>query len=168
SVYWEDAQSIEADQTVYTIGTIEARGDRQVDVYGWVDEITCPDPLTPWEDEFGACSYDSRWIYADPGAVTLTMAKKNASAQLTGTVVLSDGMVDTAVALDVSLVGTGATYRTSNSFSYRDSDGVSYTFRSKDTGRQATVAGSIGDVTISGDSSGSFGTYRQMEREMIP
>lgn len=168
SVSWEDAQSIGVGQTLYTFGNIEARGDRQVDVFGWVDEITCPDPITPFDDEFADCTYDSRWIYADPGAVTLTLAKKNASAQLTGTVVLTDGMVDTAVALDVTLVGTGATYRTSNSFSYRDSDGVSYSFRSKDTGRQATATGSIGDVTISGDSSGSFGTYRQMEREMIP
>ncbi|KAB7741414.1 hypothetical protein GA707_17865 [Nostocoides sp. F2B08] len=168
SVFWEDAQSIGADQTLYTIGSIEARGDQQVDVFGWVDEITCPDPITPFDDEFGDCSYDSRWIFTDPGAVTLTLAKKKASAQLTGTVVLTDGMVDTAVALDVTLVGTGPTYRTSNSFSYRDSDGVSYSFRSQDTGRQATATGSIGDVIISGDSSGSFGTYRQMEREVLP
>lgn len=168
SVSWEDAQSIGAGQTLFTFGNIEVRGDRQVDVFGWVDQITCPDPITPFDDEFEDCTYDSRWIYADPTAVTLTLAKKNASAQLTGTVVLTDGMVDTAVALDVTLIGTGATYRTSNAFSYRDSDGVSYSFRSKDTGREATATGSIGDVTISGSSSGSFGTYRQMEREMLP
>ena len=168
SVSWEDAQSIGGGQTLYTFGNIEARGDRQLDVFGWVDEITCPDPVTPFDDEFGDCTYDSRWIFADPDAVTLTLAKKNASAQLTGTVVLTDDVVDTAVGLDVTLVGTGPTYRTSNSFTYTDSDGVSYRFRSNDTGRQATATGSIGDVTISADSFGSFGTYRQMEREMLP
>lgn len=168
SAYWQDIARTGEGATVYTFGSLEARGDEQVEVFGSVDVVTCPDPITPWEDEFGQCSYDSRWIYADPGAVTLTMGKKSSSAQLTGTVVLTNEWGETTAALEVSFLGTGPTYRTSNSFTYRDSDGVSYSFRSRDTGREATVTGSIGDIVITGDVYGSFGTYRQMEREMIP
>lgn len=167
SAYWERSVGTGDGATVYTFGGLEARGDLQVDVFGWVDEFTCPDPVTPFEDPESECSYEFDWIYADPSEVTLTMGKKNASAQLTGTVLIANESGETEAELDVTFEGFGATYRATNSFTYRDSDGVRFSVRSTDTGRSATVSGSIGEIDLAG-AEGSIGTYRQMEREMLP
>jgi hypothetical protein len=167
SAYWNDETTLGTGETVYTFGSVDAFGDRLVEAYGYVDVVTCPEGVIVWEDEAGECDYTGGFFWAEPGAVTLDVAKKGTAATLTGTVVLSNEAGDTAVPLDVSFVGSGPSFRTTSSFTYRDSDGTRYAFRATNTGRQAEVTGSVGDFDIVGDVEGSFGTYRQMEREVI-
>ncbi|MGA8045629.1 MAG: hypothetical protein WCA30_05110 [Dermatophilaceae bacterium] len=164
-VYWDEQEDL-GDSVRYTYGGIDAFGDRNVELYGYLEVITC---LKEFPDETDPCTYEYSYVYADPGAVTLDLGKKNTGASLSGPVVLEGELGDSeTVQLDISLVGTGATIKSRNSFTYRDPDGVRYSVRSSQTGREADASGSIGDIVLSASASGEFGTYRQMEREMIP
>ena len=164
-VYWDEVEDL-GDSLRYTYGGIDAFGDRRVELYGYLDIATC---LKEVPEETDPCTYEYRYIYADPAAVTLDVAKKNSAAALTGEVTLADDFGnEETVALDISLLGAGATIKSTNSFTYRDSDGVRFSVRSSQTGRAATASGSIGDIELPESAAGEFGTYRQMEREMLP
>ncbi len=83
----------------YHVGYLDVRGDKVVDVFGEVTDWTCPEGELP--PEFGGghgeeepetdCTLESsRFIYADPGAITFTVDRKLNAATLVGNLIVSD------------------------------------------------------------------------------
>ncbi|NHA68432.1 hypothetical protein [Phycicoccus flavus] len=160
------------------VGYLSAQGDRVVDVFGEVYDWTCPDGVLPpdggghGEEPETECALENvRFVYAQPGAVTLTVDKKLAKARLTGVLDVSDHDGGSAgrPPVDITWTGIGSS-STERSYSTFTENGTRYRSRYTATTREGDVEGRIGAMVFddeAGETSyGAFGTYRTDERAM--
>lgn len=164
------------------VGFLDARGDRLVDVFGEVVDWTCPEGSMPpvggghgEEPPETDCTQEStRFVFADPSQVTLTVDKKLASARLVGTLVVSDheGESQGQPPVDITWTGFGSASRQTSYSTYTDDSGVRFTTRTTETYRPGDVEGRIGamvfDDEVGETSDGAFGTFRTDDRGSTP
>jgi hypothetical protein len=167
----------------YHVGYLEVRGDKAPDVYGDVADWTCPEGELP--PEFGGghgeeepetnCTLESsRFIYADPSAITFTVDRKLNAATLVGNLYVSDheGEGTANPPVNMTWTGIGTSSKSTNTSTYTDSNGSRWSYRTTETGREGDISGRIGVMVFddeAGESSnGYFGTYRTDERQSTP
>lgn len=170
TIQWDSTTTDASGATTYLSGYLDVRGTKVIEVQGNVDIVTCPEGVEPWSGDDEACDYGGGWIEA--ASVKLSMDKKLTRATISGTANYfswdgegEGGMV--AEPVDVTLTGVGGITTTRENHTYTDENGVSYRFRSTDTGRAATVSGSFAGHDLA-DAYGSFGTFKNAERLRIP
>lgn len=166
----------------YHVGYLEARGDRVIDVFGEVFDWTCPPGETPplggghgEEPPETTCVLESqRFVFAEQGAVTLTVDRKLGSARLVGRLLVSDheGEGTANPPVDITWTGIGTSSRQTMYSTYTDDSGVKFTTRTAETFRQGDVEGRIGVMVFDDEagetSDGAFGTFRIDDRGSTP
>jgi hypothetical protein len=162
-------------------GFLDVSGDRTVQAWGFVTDWTCrAGELPPGsgggheEPPPSNCDFHSeRFIQSAPGDLKLRMDKKLSSAQLTGTVQVSNhgggGGVATPT-VDITWTGVGATNTSTYTDESVDEFGNRWFYSGSQTTRQAEVSGRIGamDFDEADDIAyGRFGTYKFTERSRV-
>lgn len=167
----------------YHVGYLEVRGDKVPEVYGDVADWTCP--LGELPPEFGGghgeeepktnCTFEgSRFIYADPSAITFSVDRKLNAATLVGELIVSDheGAGEASPPVDMTWTGIGTTSKSTNTWAYSDSNGSKWSDRTTETGREGDISGRIGGMIFDDEdgefSNGYFGTYRTDSRQTTP
>ncbi|MCA1783805.1 MAG: hypothetical protein ABR616_00240 [Dermatophilaceae bacterium] len=183
SISWIEMGATDgAGETEILLGDLSVMGDKLPDAFGSVYVYSCSDGETPGggghgeEPVEGACDLvESRWIFAEPGAITLTMDRKLTTAKISGRLTVygdHDGEAIGFPMANITLTGFGVTSTSRDSGSYTDSNGQRYSYKSTNTGRQGVVTGSIGAMVFDdepGESSwGYFGSFRSMDRSSTP
>ena len=164
TVSWSETRELEDGSTQFVWGNLDARGSKNVSVNGNIEVITCPAESESGDD----CTFEFRYLEND-GPAGLTMNSKTGAARLTGSVMIYSDLGAETASVDITWTGSGPQYRTRETFTYTDETGVRFTIRSTNTGRQAEVSGFVGDVNLDGDEVyGSFGSYREMLRDVTP
>jgi len=160
---------------------IEDLGNGRANIFGFVDDLTCPPGVIPnggggghleEEPEPGpnGCTYEGgRSI--ENGTTTFTMDRKLNMATLTGTLRVFGGHGEGPVGqprVNMILTGVGDTFSSSERGSFTDGTSTSrwsYSF----SGRSATVSGAIGAMifdNVEGEySNAQMGSYRNMQRD---
>lgn len=155
-------------------------GTRVPQVFGQVADWTCPEGERPPygggphhdeppPPEESACTLESVRFITGTTDLRFSIDPKLTTARLTGALAVSDHGSGTAVnpPVDMTWTGVGATVTDRVSGSYSDGT-TTYTFRYAFSGRAATVDGRIGPMLFTDDaddeSTGSLGSYRNMER----
>ena len=165
----------------YHVGFLEVRGDKAPEVYGDVTDWTCPDGELP--PEFGGheeepetnCTLEgSRFIYADPSAITFTVDRKLNAATLVGNLIVSDheGAGEASPPVNMTWTGIGTISKSTNTSTYTDSNGSKWSDRTTETAREGDISGLIGAMVFDDEggefSYGYFGTYRTDSRQTTP
>ena len=140
----------------FHIGYIDAYGTSQntADAYGFIEDFDCSPGQEPWGDENGdnACTYVGFREISGSG-LSFVMDRKLTSATLTGeaTIYSYDDMdyptAGVASSIDLTWTGTGSTSRTMSTYRYVE-NGTRYSDRFHSTSRQASLSGSVQNVTI--------------------
>ena len=167
----------------YHVGYLDVRGDKVVDVFGEVYDWSCPKGELP--PEFGGghgeeepdtkCTLEStRFIFADPGAITFTVDRRLNAATLVGRLIVSDhdGAGEASPPVNMKWTGVGVSSKSTNTSSYTDSNGSRWSDRTTETAREGDISGLIGAMVFDDErgefSYGSFGTYRTDSRQTTP
>ena len=154
---------------------VENLGSGEANVFGVVEDLTCPDGVIPdgpggghgEPGEDGCVNEGVRFI--EGGDVTFTMDRKFTTARLTGTLVVYGHEGPTGnPPVNMTWTGFGDLYRSVESGRYNDgtsSGSYRYTF----SGRDAQVTGNIGamifDNTTGEWSNAGLGTYKSIQRD---
>ncbi len=154
---------------------VEDLGGGRANVFGVVDDLTCPNGVIPGgpggghgEPVESECTYEgARFI--DGGDVTFTMDRKFRSASLTGTLAVfgHDGPAGNP-GVAMTWTGVGNTFRSVESGRYDDGTN-SGSYRYSFTGRDAGVSGNIGAMVFDDEvgeySNAQMGSYRSVSRD---
>ena len=155
---------------------MEDLGRGSANIWGFVDDLTCPDGVIPDGPGGGhgepgpeeECNYEgSRFIEND--TTTFTMDRKFETATLTGTLAVfgHDGPAGNP-AVNMTWTGIGDSYRSVESGRFTNGTST-YTYRYTFSGRNAQVSGNIGAMVFDDEdgewSFAQMGSFRDAYRE---
>ena len=182
NVSWMEVGDIEGVGGNYHVGYLDVRSDKVVDVFGEVYDWTCEQGELP--PEFGGghgeegpktkCTLEStRFIFADPSAITFTVDRRLNTATLVGTLdVSAHGSAGARPPVNMTWTGIGTISKSTNTSSYTDSNGSRWSDRATETAREGDISGRIGVMIFDDEagefSNGYFGTYRTDSRQTTP
>lgn len=160
---------------------VDAYSSGQADVFGVVTDWSCDPGEVPGGGGHGGvegdepvenlCDFEGERYISNEGA-TFSMNRKGTEASLVGPLRVEGhdggGAATPMANMTWTAMGAPYTYKGTESFS----DGTySYTYRYTFTGASAVIGGAIGAMGFADDaddeSSGEFGTYRNMYRERV-
>jgi hypothetical protein len=162
---------------------VDAPSRTRVFVFGSVFDWTCPEGERPPAGGHGGfeegpvpppetnCTLEGvRQIFGDERTLAFSVDKRLTTAQLKGTLSVSDhgGGGDPAnPPVDMTWTGTGSPYSSTESGTFSEG-GSTFRYRYSFTGRNATIGGRIGAMGFTDDaddeSSGQLGSYKNASR----